>query len=118
MRKNKKGAELSMNVVIITILAVLVLVVVAIVFTGNMGVLVSKIKGLFQSQGIDAQKAVADCYGFCNSYRTTGIDNFKDSFCNENENTNFDIDTNGDGKIDLYDQDCADLNVPCAEITC
>jgi len=117
MKVNKKGAELSMNVIIITILAVLVLVVVAVIFTGGMSTLTNKIRGLFQHQALDLQSAISECNSYCNSYQISGIEKYKNSFCGDDE-TNFDIDTNGDGTADLIDQKCNDLNVQCEAINC
>lgn len=47
MVRGKKGAELSMNVVIIAIIAVLVLVVTAIVFTGGVSNAVQRMREFF-----------------------------------------------------------------------
>ena len=112
---NKKGAELSMNVIIITILAVLVLVIVAVIFTGGMSSLTNKIRNIFQHQALDLQSAISECNGYCNGYSISKVDSYKDSFCGYNDKK-FDIDTDGDGEADLLGQTCPQLNVQCDEI--
>jgi hypothetical protein len=115
MIKNKKGAELSMNVIIISILVIVVLVIVLLVFTGQMGNFVGKIKNLVGAQGVDLNTAIIKCEGYCNNYQTSGIKSYAKSFCGDKT---FDIDKDGDGKISSSEEDltCQDLNVACSAI--
>jgi len=64
---NKKGAELSMNVIIISILVILVLVVVAFFFLGGTAKLFSGIKQ-FSPDNIEI--AVGDCNSKCQLAQT------------------------------------------------
>jgi len=116
MIKNKKGAELSMNVIIISILVIVVLVIILLVFTGQMGSFVSKLKTLFGSQGVDLNTAIITCNGLCQSYSTSGINSYANDFCGGKK---FSIDKNGDGKIvdTEKDQTCNEhLSVSCSAI--
>ena len=118
MRKNKRGAELSMNVIIIAILVVLVLVIVAVFFTGGFTTLSSKIKNLFQPEVIDLQTAVTKCNGYCTSYEVvTGVSIQRDlwrKFCEDP----IDIDLNGNRKIDSGEQKLCYQLTSCSAIDC
>lgn len=114
-RYNKKGAELSMNVIVITILVILVLVIVALIFTGGMTTLSNRIKRFFQGSAIDIQTAVVDCNNICTSHQAAPLDEYIEQFCG---GALFNIDTDGDGTIDKSDQTCIDLHVSCPTITC
>jgi len=116
MIKNKKGAELSMNVIIISILVIVVLVIILLVFTGQMGSFVGKLKTLFGSQGVDLNTAIIKCEGLCQSYQTSGIKSYASDFCGDKT---FNIDKDGDGKISETTEKglmCKDLNVVCSAI--
>lgn len=106
---NKKGAELSMNVIIITILVVLVLVVVAVFFTGGMSSLTQRISGIFTGQLTDLGEAKASCEAFCSNYQLAVSNNddfiagqMKNNFC---INKKFNVDLNGNGKLDAEEKD-------------
>jgi len=68
---NKKGAELSMNVIIISILVILVLVVLAAFFLGGTTNLFSKIE---QMAPDNLEIAVSDCQSKCQLAQTFGGD--------------------------------------------
>ena len=64
--RGKKGAELSVNVIIIAILAILVLVIVAFIFSGGASKISSTIKDLFTgSTSDDLAGARIDCNSLC-----------------------------------------------------
>ncbi len=109
---NKKGQELSTNTIIIVILAVLVLIIVAVFFTGGFGTFIDKIKNLWSRSGQDVAEIVLECNSYCSNYDNTGVEAYKNSFC-ENE---FALDVDGDNKVDQY-VTCADLDqVSCPSI--
>src|SRR3989344_1256638 len=96
--KDKKGAELSMNVIVIVILLVIVLVVLVAFFLGGFSQLVERI----QSIGPDNKDvAIQDCQTKCLSAQNLQGDNArgKSSYCRKTVN----IDTDGDGKVDRKD---------------
>lgn len=110
---NKRGQSLSMNTIVITILVVIVLVIIALFFTGSMVSLTNKIRGLFGAELTDISIAKLKCESYCMQYQNTNLAPFRDNFCN---GVTFDIDTNGDGTVDLAKQSCTDLNVICEKI--
>jgi len=67
---NKKGAELSMNVIIISILVILVLVIVAAFFTGGASKLFSGVRDIFEgaTAGTDRALAEQNCNLYCEQY--------------------------------------------------
>lgn len=110
----KKGQNLSINTIIITILAIFVLVILVVALTGGTGSFVDWWNKIFQSSAIDTQTAVLQCNGLCTSYDSTGADKFRIEFC-ERE---FDIDTTGDKKADLH-LTCPEMSqVSCSSIEC
>ncbi|MEW6063558.1 MAG: hypothetical protein AB1571_04285 [Nanoarchaeota archaeon] len=115
LSRNKRGVELSMNVIIIAILVILVLVILAVFFTGGIANLFNKIKLLYGAQLTDVSAKIASCNTLCQQYITTGSPLYKDRFC---EGTKVDI--NGDGAIkgDEEGVNCIDpnINVQCSEI--
>lgn len=114
MKKDKKGVELSLNVVIISILVILVLFVLILFFTGGAGNAISRIKNLFQAQTFDLSQAIAKCNTYCANYDATGQTRHKDLYCN----AAFKIDDNGDGTVDRSDQNCVDVGASCGSISC
>ena len=64
---DKKGAELSVNVVIIAILAILVLVVVAFIFTGGASKFTETVRNILNPvpKGSDVSFAVSECKTKC-----------------------------------------------------
>ena len=92
---NKKGAELPMNVIIISILVILVLLVIAFFFLGGTSNLFQKI----QSVGPDnLETAARDCTSKCQLAQTSNSNILKEksSYCS----TTYPIDSNSDGVTD------------------
>ena len=129
---NKKGVELSMNVIIITILVVLVLVVVAVFFTGGMSSLTQRISSVFTGQLTGWSEAKASCESFCSNYQLANSNNnevvklaMTANFCTKL----FNVDLNGNGKLEISgvsggsekDKTCAGTNslgIYCESLTC
>src|SRR3989344_5998893 len=127
---NKKGVELSMNVIIITILVVLVLVVVAVFFTGGMSSLTQRISSVFTGQLTGWSEAKASCESFCSNYQLAVSSNndiitkkMKQNFCTNK----FNVDLNGNGKLDGDEKDLtcsaasstsSNLGINCQGLTC
>ncbi len=111
---NKKGQNLSINTIIITILAIFVLVILVVALTGGTSQFAEWWGKIFGASAIDVQAAVLECDGFCKSYGVSGNEQFRDKYCNQD----FNVDTNNDKKADttLY---CPDMpEAACPEITC
>jgi len=113
MKKDKKGVELSLNVVIISILVILVLFVLILFFTGGAGNAITRIKNLFQSQTLDLSQAVVKCNTYCANFESTGQARHKDLYCQ----AAFKIDDNGDGKVDRSDVNCPQVGSSCSSIS-
>lgn len=118
---NKKGAELSMNVIIITILVVIVLVIVALFFTGGMASLTKRISGIFGAQLTDVPEMTSRCNSYCLRYQENSnspilSNTFQNNFCTDKN----DVDINGDGKIGTGETEltCAGIGIRCEAITC
>ena len=97
--KDKKGAELSMNVIVISILVILVLVIVATFFVGGFNNLV---KIFTDTAPDDLESAIQSCEGHCLRISIgTATDNAKkkSSYCRNTWN----FDRDGDGKLDSID---------------
>jgi hypothetical protein len=110
---NKKGQELSTNTIIVVILAVLVLIVVAIFFTGGFGTFIDKIKNIWGATGEDVQEILLECNAMCTNYDSTGLEEYKTSFCEKE----FALDIDGDKEVDKYAV-CAELpEVSCSAIS-
>ena len=95
LNMNKRGAELSMNVIIISILVILVLLVLAFFFLGGTSNLFSKI----QSVGPDnLETAARDCTSKCQLAATYTTDALKvrSGYCS----TTYSVDSDGDGVAD------------------
>ncbi len=106
MFNKKRGQGLSLNVIVITILVILVLVVVAVFFTGGFANLGSLISRLYGSQLVSVSQAKLQCDSWCNQYESTESELWKNKWCNLDENSNFDLDTDGDKKVDRPDETC------------
>lgn len=110
---NKKGQGLSLNVIIIAVLAILVLVIVAAFFLGGFSNLGGKIKSVFSGTtiGSDLDLTISTCNNLCE--RAKGLDASsvgKSAYCQ----TSFDVDSNVDGKLEESEK-----NQKCsAFITC
>ena len=92
---NKKGAELSMNVIIISILVILVLVVLAAFFLSGTSNLFSKISGVAPD---NLEIAVSNCQSKCQLAQTFQGDVARgaSSYCRYE----IDVDTNDDNIAD------------------
>jgi len=113
--KGKKGQNLSITTVIITILAIFVLVLVVVALTGGFGNFVKWWNGVFAGSALSAQEAVLKCNGYCDSYEATEQKGFWTSYCK----TKFSLDTSGDGNADQVDLTCDGLQaVTCVAIDC
>lgn len=109
MIKDKRGAELSMNVIIISILVILVLVVLAAFFLGGTSNLFSRIKQI-APDNLDI--AVSDCQSKCQLAQTYDGDTAKKSsgYCRKE----IAVDTNGDNIADQMHRCWSnEINVPC-----
>jgi len=103
---NKKGVELSMNVIIISILVILVLVVLTFFFLGGTSTLFQKIQNI----GLDnLDTAKSDCISKCQLAQSLDIKS-ESSYCRTTYNT----DSNGD-KIADEKHHCwaSDINIAC-----
>ena len=81
MMNDKKGQTLSINTIIITILAIFVLVILVVALTGGTGNFIDWWNEIWGSQAIDAQAAVLKCGGLCTRYDATGDGSLKQQFC-------------------------------------
>lgn len=115
---NKKGADLTLNTIIIGILVVLVLVVLVAFFLGGTAGLTKTIKSIFfgTTTGTDRTIAIETCRQRCDQLDSLLTDKKPDeiaatvdssAFCK----VPFEIDMNGDGKVDTYTKDTKELNV-------
>jgi len=96
--KDKKGVELSMNVIVIVIILVIVLVVLVAFFLGGFSQLTERI----QSIGPDNKDAaIQDCQSKCLVAQNLQGDNAisRSSYCRKTVN----VDSDGDGKVDRKD---------------
>ncbi len=111
---DKKGQSLSINTIIITILAIFVLVILVVALTGGTGNFVEWWNKVFGGSALDVQTVVLTCNGYCQSYESSGSEVFRSKFCEKS----FEVDTDMDKKADttLY---CVDLSeVSCPAIQC
>ena len=92
---NKKGVELSMNVIIISILVILVLLVLAFFFLGGSSNLFEKI---IKVSPDDLETAARDCTSKCQVAQTFASNELKEksSYCTTTNN----VDSDGDGIAD------------------
>lgn len=111
--RNKRGIELSMNVIVIAIIVILVLVIVAVFFTGGISSLIARLKGIVGTQTLGTSEAILKCNTFCQTYESTNNVLYKKNYCGSEK---FDIDTNGDNKVDRVGITCLDLGVSCPGI--
>ena len=92
---NKKGVELSMNVIIISILVILVLLVLAFFFLGGTSNLFKKIQKVSPD---NLETAARDCTSKCQlaqTYQTNALKE-RSGYCS----TTHDVDSNSDGIAD------------------
>ena len=115
MMNDKKGQTLSINTIIITILAIFVLVILVVALAGGSGNFMDWWNEIWESQAIDAQAAILKCDGLCTRYDTVGDESLRNQFC-----TNvFEISGGGE---DVVEMTCAELvsngKVSCSSISC
>jgi len=96
--KDKKGAELSMNVIVIVIILVIVLVVLVAFFLGGFSQLTERIRSIGPD---NKDAAIQDCQSKCLVAQNLNGDSAKErsSYCRKTVN----IDSDGDGKADRKD---------------
>ena len=126
---NKKGVELTLNVVIISILVLLVMVVIVGMFLGGTSQLKDFASKILRQNvaGTDIDIAIGQCEQWCAQARDWPEDLKKTSpYCMQN----FNLDLNGDGTADLVDSNdkgmgyigysCREsvLGVPCPDVAC
>ena len=114
MMDNKKGQSLSINTIIITILAIFVLVILVVALTGGTGQFADWWNRVFGGSALEVQSAVLTCNGYCQSYEASGDEQFREKYCNNA----FEVDTDQDKKVDttLY---CPDMpGAACTAIQC
>jgi len=108
---NKKGVELSMNVIIISILVILVLVVLSFFFLGGTSNLFNKIQNI-GPDNLDIAKS--DCTSKCQQAGSIGIKT-QSSYCRATYN----VDTNDDNIADEKHHCWSNtVNVPCPGVEC
>lgn len=103
--KNKRGAtELSMNTIILAIIAIIVLLLIVTFFTGGLSTVFGKIRDVFKggTAGYDVDLAKAQCQSYCERAKLSGEVNQKGSTYCEQE---FDI-LKTDGSGDTEKQKC------------
>jgi flagellar basal body-associated protein FliL len=121
MIRSKKGAELSMNVIIIAILAILVLVIVAAVFTGSF----SKLMNTLFNVGPDSlSTATQVCQSKCDEAQIFSTTEQKQNsqYCRQT----WKVDSDADGKVDTdasgdaVSYHCweSPISVACSSVTC
>tara|TARA_Y100000310_G_scaffold336790_1_gene422288 strand:- start:397 stop:765 length:369 start_codon:yes stop_codon:yes gene_type:complete len=112
MFKNKRGQGLSMNVVVVAILAVIILVILALIFTGGIGKVWGRIGTIFRWATPEEQSlefAEKQCELACSNAQAMSKENVgRSTYCKQT----FNIDASGDGEIE-ENVHCWDLNVPC-----
>ena len=125
---NKKGAEITLNTIIIAILVVLVLISVVIFFTVGFGNVTKNIKNIFTtSTAYDKNLAILNCKNYCDALKEQAASQNVDIGTIDQDNVyckvKFDIDENRDGSIakgDSKEDDvgCNGLGVSCSDTNC
>ena len=110
---NKRGAELSFNMIIIAVLGLLVLVVLGALFLGKLSGVTDSTNKVFSPLSV----AQAGCSTNCNSDKLTG----SKSYCS----AEYSLDADSDGKIDMdgdqvkkYKCNEAPISSICPEVAC
>ncbi len=123
MNVNKKGAELSLNFIIIAAIGLVVLVIALVFFTGGAERLVGGVPQTVQipQQQLNLWRSQCETYcslgneaSFCKTYNW--IDVNKDG--KEDENDKFYTCSERKFKINVKDVNGIDLGVKCDKITC
>lgn len=118
--KNKRGAtELSMNTIILAIIAIIVLLLIVTFFTGGLSTVFGKIRDVFKggTAGYDVDLAKAQCQSYCERAKLLSNDQWGTStFCSQKFNI-----AGADGSTS--EKGCRELGVSCVaeknvQITC
>ncbi|MEK6952398.1 MAG: hypothetical protein AABX29_05260 [Nanoarchaeota archaeon] len=118
---NKKGqGGLSMDTIIIAVIAIIVLLLIVTFFTGGMATVFGKIRNVFSggTAGYDIDLAKNNCQDYCTRAQglATDVDKEKSTYCTYT----FNMDTNDDKKVDDKDtpQHCyaSKINVGCVDV--
>ena len=101
MMNNKRGAtELSMNTIILAIIAIIVLLLIVTFFTGGLSTVFGKIRDVFKggTAGYDVDLAKAQCQSYCERAKLLDANAVKEStYCKQQ----FDIETSpGSGQTE------------------
>ena len=113
MLKDKKGAELSMNVIVISIIVIVVLVVVISVFLGFIGNFREGLKGATPDE---LDLAIQDCQSKCQFAQSFEGDTLKaaSSYCKKTIPFDDDGDELADFKAHCYD---SNIGIDCPGIS-
>ena len=116
MNLNKKAQGLSINTVIITILAIFVLVLVVVALTGGVGNFTKWWNDIFKKGSLTTSEVLYECDGFCANYQNTQDEQYILNYCDKE----FWIDTNLDNKEDADEfKRCQDIpTAACPLIDC
>ncbi len=111
MMKNKKGAELSMNLVIIGVILIIVLLVAATFFLGGTSNVWQRVKDVFGgAAGNDRAYVEQTCQQYCITAQSS-VNPQNSAYCTKG----FDI-------IDVEGEDLKcwgnEINVPCSGVSC
>ena len=115
---NKRGAtELSMNTVILAIIAIIVLLLIVTFFTGGLSTVFGKIRDVFQggTAGYDVDLAKSQCQSYCERAKLLETNDAKSrsTFCTQS----FDIVTTlGEEPVAKF-CDQSPISVSCAGVT-
>ena len=113
---NKKGVDLTINTIIIAVLAVLVLIVVTTFFLGGFGRVTEVISNVFfpLTTGTDLTIAIQSCEQRCEQTKTLTEPLRKNFYCLHS----FKIDKDGDSRADRVGGNDADKNQPFVKYYC
>ncbi|MEK6856464.1 MAG: hypothetical protein AABX49_00455 [Nanoarchaeota archaeon] len=124
MMNNKRGAtELSMNTIIMAIIAIIVLLLIVTFFTGGLSTVFGKIRDVFKggTAGYDVDLAKAQCQSYCERAKLLSNDQWETStYCSQG----FELDSNKDGSIESGEEDikCKDSKLlgsnGCSPVSC
>ena len=116
---NKRGAtELSMNTIVLAIIAIIVLLLIVTFFTGGLSTIFGKIRNVFSGStaGYDVDLAKANCQAYCERAKLLDTDDAKrgSTFCTQK----FDIvKTAGSNPVPVF-CDQSPISINCLGVTC
>ena len=76
IQKSKKAAELSLNVIIVSVLVLIVLVVLIVIFSGRMGSFVTNIENCESKGGVTSATSTKEGYACYSMVRSEGTNNY------------------------------------------